>query len=157
MLTQFSRLNLDTDGRYATDSELRFLEDYLASAEIRARVYEKIRDNEAAILVEVETRMHELNKDNCLYTMGEHEKEVCRRDRKQAILYSSAAMLMNDLDRLRDGLLIWLQTIVRAVGYKSFVRNHYPVIQEVIQQYLTPEEAKFILPALQLDSTILGA
>lgn len=157
MLTQFSKLNLKADGRYATDQELQFLENYLASAEIRGSAYQKIRDNEAAILAEVENRMHELNKDNCLFMMGDHETEICRRDRQNAVRYSSAAMLIDDLDRLRDGLLVWVQTIVRAMGYQSFVRNHYPVIQEVIQQYLTPEETKFILPALQLDSTILGA
>ncbi|MEA5510119.1 allophycocyanin [Crocosphaera sp. UHCC 0190] len=157
MLTQFSRLSLEADGRYATDAELGFIESYLDSVDMRVSTYEKIRDNEVAILLEVEAKMHELNKDNCLYTMGEHEKEICRRDRKNAIRYASSAMLINDLDRLRDGLLIWVQTIVRAVGYKFFVRTHYPTIQAVIKKYLTPEEAAFILPALQLDSTILGA
>lgn len=66
-------------------------------------------------------------------------------------------MLINDLDYLRDGLLVWLQTIIRAVGYERFVRSYYPIIQEVIQQYLTPEEASYILPALELDCTILAA
>ncbi|EAZ90518.1 globin family protein [Crocosphaera chwakensis] len=157
MLTQFSKLSLDTDRRYATDSELKFIEDYLESVDMRIQTYEKIMASEEAILQEVDAKMHELNENNCLYKMDEHGKEICRRDRKQAIKYSSAAMLVNDLDRLRDGLLIWLQTIVRAVGYERFVRNHYPIIQEVIKQYLTAEEAKFILPALQLDCTILGA
>ncbi|GBF82306.1 allophycocyanin [Aphanothece sacrum] len=157
MLTQLSRLNLQADGQYATDQELQFLEDYLNSAEQRIRTYEKIRENESSILVEVETKMHELNKNNSLFFMGQHEKEICRRDRQNAVRYSSAAMLINDLDRLRDGLLIWVQTIVRAVGYKYFVGTHYPIIQEVIKQYLTPEEAALILPALQIDCTILGA
>ncbi len=157
MLTQFSKLTLDTDGRYATDSELKFIEDYLESANMRIQTYEKIKAHEEAILQEVDAKMHQLNENNCLYKMDEHGKEICRRDRKNAVRYSSAAMLINDLDRLRDGLLIWVQTIVRAVGYPRFVRNHYPIIQEVIQQYLTPDEAKFILPALQVDCTILGA
>lgn len=157
MLSQFSKLSLDTDGRYATDSELKFIEDYLESIDMRIQTYERIKVNEEAILQEVEAKMHELNQNNCLYKMDEHGKEICRRDRKNAVKYSNAAMLVDDLDRLRDGLLIWLKTIVRAVGYERFVRNHYPIIQEVIKQYLTPEEAKFILPALQLDCTILGA
>lgn len=157
MLTQFSKLTLDTDGRYATDGELQFIEDYLESVDIRVNTYEKIKANEEAILQEVDAKMHELNENNCLYQMNEHGQEICRRDRKQAIKYTSAAMVINDLDRLRDGLLIWLQKIVKAVGYERFVRTHYPIIQEVIQQYLTPEEAKFILPAFQLDCTILGA
>lgn len=157
MLTQLSRLNLHADGRYATDQELQFLEDYLNSADQRINTYQKVRENEVSILLEVEAKMHELNKDNCLFYMTQHEIEICRRDRQNAVRYSSAAMLINDLDRLRDGLLIWVQTIVRAVGYKHFVRTHYPIIQEVIKGYLTPEEAAFILPALQLDCTILGA
>ena len=109
------------------------------------------------ILQEVEVKMHELNKNNVLFKMGEHEIQICRRDRKNAVRYANAAMLINDLDRLRDGLLIWVHTIVRAIGYKHFVKTHYPVIQEVVQQYLTPEEADLILPALQVDHTILSA
>ncbi len=157
MLTQFSHLSLDTDGRYATDSELQFIDDYLQSVEMRIETYEKIMVNQEAILQEVDSKMHKLNENNCLYKMDKNGQEVCRRDRKNAIKYTTAAMLINDLERLRDGLLIWLQTIVKAVGYDRFVRTHYPIIQEVIQQYLTPEEAKLILPAFQLDCTILGA
>ncbi|ACK65133.1 Phycobilisome protein [Rippkaea orientalis PCC 8801] len=157
MFKELGRLNLDLNDRYATDDELQFLEDYLNSAEKRISVYEKIRDNEQSILEEVEAKMHELNKNNVLFRMGEHEIQICSRDRKNAVRYASAAMLIDDLDRLRDGLLIWVQTIVRAIGYKHFVKTHYPVIQEVIQKYLTPEEAALIMPALQLDHTILSA
>ncbi len=157
MLTQFSNLSLDTDGRYATDSELEFINDYLESVDMRIQTYEKIQANEEAIVHEVDAKMQELNKNDSLFKMDENARRVCLRDRKNAIKYTSAAMLVNDLDRLRDGLLIWLQTIVKAVGYERFVRTHYPMIQEVIEQYLTPEEAKYILPAFQLDCTILGA
>ncbi|MGK7879262.1 MAG: allophycocyanin, partial [Crocosphaera sp.] len=137
MLTQFSHLSLDTDGRYATDSELQFIDDYLESVEMRIETYEKIMVNQEEIFQEVDAKMHKLNENNCLYKMDEHGQEVCQRDRKNAIKYTTAAMLIDDLDRLRDGLLIWLQTIVKAVGYNRFVRTHYPIIQEVIQQYLT--------------------
>ncbi|MGK7881705.1 MAG: allophycocyanin [Crocosphaera sp.] len=156
MLTQFSSLSLDTDGRYATDSELQFINDYLESVDMRIQTYEKIKAHEEEIVHEVDARMQELNKNDCLFKMDENSRRVCLRDCKQVIKHTSAAMLVNDLDRLRDGLLIWLQTIVKTVGYKRFARNHYPMIQEVMQQYLTPEEAKYILPAFQLDCTILG-
>ncbi len=72
MLTQFSKLSLDTDGRYATDSELKFIEDYLDSVDIRISTYEKIKSYEEEILQEVDAKMHELNKNNCLYKMDEH-------------------------------------------------------------------------------------
>ena len=157
MLTQFSNLSVNTDGRYSTDSELEFINDYLESMAMRVQTYEKIQANEEAIVQEVDEKMQELNKNDSLFKMDENTKIVCLRDRKNAIKYTSAAMLINDLDRLRDGLLIWLKTIVKAVGYDRFVRTHYPIIQEVIQEYLTPEEAKYILPAFQLDCTILGA
>lgn len=157
MLTQLARLSLEVDGRYATDQELQFLEEYLDSVDLRIRTYEKIRDHEAEILPEVEAQMQALNQNNQLFVMGDYEIEICRRDRKNAVRYSSAAMLMDDLDRLREGILIWVQTIVRAIGWKRYVQNHYPVIQEVIKQYLTPEEAELIMLALQLDHAILGS
>ncbi|BAU65753.1 Phycobilisome protein [Stanieria sp. NIES-3757] len=157
MLTKLARLSLEVDGRYATDRELQFLEDYLESVDLRIRTYEKIREHEAEILPEVEAQMQALNQNNQLFVMGDYEIEICRRDRKNAVRYSSAAMLMDDLDRLREGILIWVQTIVRAIGWKRYVQNHYPVIQEVMKQYLLPEEAELIMLALQLDHTILGS
>jgi hypothetical protein len=157
MLTQLARLSLEFDSRYASDRDLQFIQDYLESVDLRIRTYEKIRDREAEILPEVEAKMRTLNQNNQLFVMGDHEIEICRRDRKNAVRYSSAAMLIDDLDRLREGILIWVQTIVRAIGWKRYVQNHYPVIQEVIKQYLTPEEADLIMPALQLDHTILGS
>ena len=126
MLTQFSNLSVNTDGRYATDSELEFINDYLESMAMRVQTYEKIQANEEAIVQEVDEKMQELNKNDSLFKMDENTKIVCLRDRKNAIKYTSAAMLINDLDRLRDGLLIWLKTIVKAVGYDRFVRNSLP-------------------------------
>lgn len=45
MLTQFSNLSVNTDGRYATDSELEFINDYLESMAMRVQTYEKIQAN----------------------------------------------------------------------------------------------------------------
>ncbi|AFZ37116.1 phycobilisome protein [Stanieria cyanosphaera PCC 7437] len=156
MLTQLTRLSLEVDGRYATDQELQFLEEYLDSVDLRIRTYEKIRDHEAEIIPEVEAKMRALNQNNQLFVMGDYEIEICRRDRKNAICYSCTAMLMDDLDRLREGTLIWFQTIVRAIGWKRYVQNHYPTIQEVIKNYLTPEEAELIMVVFQVEHNILG-
>ena len=45
MFKQLTRLSIDADGRYATDDELKFLDDYLATVETRVSTYETIREN----------------------------------------------------------------------------------------------------------------
>jgi hypothetical protein len=60
------------------------------------------------------------------------------------------------LDRLREGLLIWYQTIVRAYNYTEYAKISYKVIQETIKEFLEPDEVAMVLPALKLDHTILS-
>lgn len=49
MLRQFSNLTVEADGRYATDNELEFLENYFDSYEVRLSAYVKIRDSATEI------------------------------------------------------------------------------------------------------------
>jgi len=53
-------------------------------------------------------------------------------------------------------LLLWLQTILGAVQVKHISAVTYDVMQKVIKQYLTAEEASLFLPILEMDRTLLG-
>jgi hypothetical protein len=155
MLKQLARLSVEADGRYATADELQFLKDYLQSVDQRLSAYEKIRDAEEKIIPQVEEIKRSL--DPNLFVMGSRDiTEVCRRDMTNVIRCSAAALLINDLDRLRAGLLVWYQTIVRAFNYQRYAEITYQIIQDVVKEYLTAEEAELMLPILQLDHTILG-
>ncbi|NJN48761.1 MAG: phycobilisome protein, partial [Alkalinema sp. RL_2_19] len=43
MLSQMQRLTTATEGRYATDEELRFLPEYLRSYELRMQTYQQLQ------------------------------------------------------------------------------------------------------------------
>ena len=155
MLKQLARLSLEADGRYATDQELQFLKNYLQSVDQRISSYEKIRDAEEEIMNQVETKMRSI--DPKLFFRGSQDlTEVCKRDRKHTLRCSAAAMLINDLDRLREGFLLWQRTIMHAFKDERPTQVHYEVLPEIIRQYLTPKEAELIMPVLQLNQSILS-
>lgn len=157
MLQQLTRLSIDTDGRYATDSELKFLEDYLESAETRISAYEKIRDSEEKWIHHLKMRIRALNPQQVLFQRGKYDMTgIWERDMRMLMYCTTAAMLINDLDRLREGTLIWHQTITKAQKVQQITRETFGILVEIIGQYLTPEEAKCIIPGLQLDQAVLG-
>lgn len=155
MFKQLTRLTIDTDGRYATDEELQFLQDYLASAEDRITMYEKVREHEEQIIYRWEAAKRGVKED--VFHMGERDvTEICRRDMTNVFRCSATSVLFNDLDRLREGLLIWYQTIVRAYNYTQYAKVSYLIIQETIKEFLNEAETALLMPALKLDHTILS-
>lgn len=156
MFKPLTRLTIDADGRYATDQELQFLQDFLDTSETRVSAYEKIRDNEEQIIHRWEAQKRGLPQDT--FHMGDRDvTEICRRDMTNVFRCSITAILFADLDRLREGLLIWYQTIVRAYNYTEYAKISYKVIQETIKEFLEPDEVAMLLPALKLDHTVLGS
>lgn len=155
MLKQLARLSVEADGRYATAEELQFLKDYLQSLELRVSAYEKIQSAEEKIIHLVEEKKQSLNAN--LFQLNSRDiTQVCRRDMVNVLRCSAAALLINDFDRLRDGLLLWYQTIVRAFKYERYAQVTYQVIQDAVNQYLTPEEAALFRPILELNHIILS-
>ena len=155
MLTQLSKLSLDADGRYASDSELQFMENYLNSTELRISAYEKIRYNEEQIIEDWETERNNM-KEPFFENGGEYVKSMSHRDITIILRCSATAMLINDLDKLRDGMLIWVQTVFRACGMNECSTNIYRILQEIVPRYLSPEETQLILPTLQLNQTVFS-
>ncbi len=155
MLTELSKLSVDADGRYASDSELQCIDNYLNSAELRISAYEKIRDNEEKIIADWETERNNM-KEPFFHNGGEYVKSMSHRDISIILRCSATAMLINDLDKLRDGMLIWVQTVFKACGMNECSKNIYPVLQEIIPNYLSPEETKLMLPTLQLNQAVLS-
>ncbi len=156
MLKQLANLSIETDGRYATDEELQFLQDYLRSIEPRIHVYEKLRQH-AEEIIELVEEEKQITNPYLFQMKGYDITDICRRDMTNIFRCTAAAMLIGDLDRLREGLLIWYQTLVRAYDYTRYAQINYRLIQEMVKRFLTPEEMEFILPALQLNQTILSA
>lgn len=155
MLSQLKNLSLETDGRYATDAELAFLKSYLQSARQRISAYEKIRDAEDAIMDQADAKLMDI--DSQVFQKGSKDyKETCHRDRKNTLRYAATAMLFNDLDRLRDGLLLWQRTIVHAVKDEHASTLTWQEMPEILRAHLTLEEADLMMPALHLNQALLN-
>lgn len=155
MLNQLSRLSLEADGRYASSQELQPLKDYIQSLDMRVSAYKKIQAAEAEIINSVEAKMQATNPN--LFRKGNRDvTKVCKRDRIDVLRYSMAALLSNDLDRLQQNFLLWYQTIIRAHQDGKAAGVSYQIMQEVVKQYLTSEEAALLSPILGLNKVILG-
>jgi hypothetical protein len=158
MLKQLTNLTIEADGRYATDAELKFLHNYLDSVEQRVEIYEKIRDRQDSLIAQVrseKTMLAAEGRDN-FSNQNDHQKELCLRDLGSVIRCSAAAILLDEPDRIKEALLLWYYTIVRAFNYLEQAHITYQNLDKAIQQQLTPEQAKLAAPILRLNHTILS-
>jgi hypothetical protein len=158
VLKQLSSLTVEADGRYATDRELQFLKDYLQSVDQRISAYEKVRDAADTIIAEMEAEKNLRNqteKEKLFYIGSDDRSQTCLRDMRGILRCSAAAMLVDDLERMRQAVLLWYYTIVRAFGYQKDAEVIYRLLEELVEKNLTEEEAELMKPILQLNCTIL--
>lgn len=155
MLSNFKKLTISTDGRYATDDELEFLDDYLTSYELRLRIYQKLQASEQQIVQQVQTKLKAL--DPSLLISGQQDLTAkWKRDTIRVLRYSAVAVLTDDLTTFQERLLLWFQTIMRAFGAQRSCEMTYLVMQDVMQHYFTPQELSYITPVLELNRSALG-
>ena len=156
MLSQLQELGKTADGRYATDAELEFLSHYLKSFNLRLSAYTKVQAAEVKIIQEVQNQMRSLDPSLFWSDQGDATSKW-RRDTIRVLRYSAIAMLFNDAELLRDHLLYWMQTIMKAFGAQRSCEVTYQVMQDVVCQHLTPAEAKLLCPILELNRLMLGS
>jgi hypothetical protein len=155
MLNQLDRLCLEVEGRYATAQELQTLKDYFPTINPRMSAYQKLRDGEDEIIARLEMRMRE--KQPNIFLVGTNDvTAMYQRDTKTLLRITLASMLIEDLDRLRENLLLWHQTIVKAFKFGHVSALAHNTMPEIIQQLLTPEEYAVIKPIFILNQTVLG-
>lgn len=156
MLSQFSHLSLQADGRYADDAELQFISDYTQSFHLRLQTYEKLQASESQIVQQVYDKIRVLNPH--LFRLGNDDlSNKWKRDTIRTLRYSAAAMLVNDPATLEERFLSWFQTIMRSFGAQRSCDLTYQVMQEVVKQHLTVTQANLFCPILALNQRYLGA
>ena len=153
MLTQLTRLSVAADGRYAKPEELQFLKGYFQSFDERVSAYEKIRTAEEEIIRQVEAKMRSMDPSLFRSVSGDIT-DTWRKDVVQLLRYAAAALLFNDQDRLREGLLIWHTTIAKSYKFDRTCKTTFKVMPEVARQYLTPQEAALFCPILELNHIV---
>lgn len=156
MLQQLEHLSLSAEGRYATSEELQFMRNYLSSVDLRLSIYQKIRDGEEEIINQLEAQILKIQADIFQISSGD-VSSFYQRDTKSILRKAISAMLSDDLDRLREHVLLWHRTIIKAVGVRHIAEITHNTMPEVIKQFLTPQEFSLLEPILQLNQAVLTA
>ena len=156
MLSQLQILSYKTDGRYATDEELKVIIDFVRSFQLRAQTYQQLQASEVQIVQQVYAKIKA--SEPGLFMSGNVDVSAkWKRDTIRVLRYSAIAMLLDDPDSLREKLLFWMRTIMKAFGAERSCNVTYAVMQQVIQQHLSPTQASLFCPILEMNRQILGS
>lgn len=155
MLSQLNKLSIVTDGRYATDAELKFLADYVRTFRQRVQTYQQIQQLEGRMVQAVYERLRQIE-PTLFLSDGKDITLKWKQDTIRVLRYSAIAMLLNDPLTLRERLLFWFQTIMKAFGAQKSCQLTYVVMQEVVKQHLGSEQAALFCPILEINRQILG-
>ena len=155
MLSQLQTLVREVDGRYATDAELMFLQTYLQTARPRFSTYQKIQKAEKAIIQQVRQKLIAI--DPQLLHRGKVDLSgKWQRDTIRGLRFCAHALLVADEDGLEENFLLWFQSVMRAFKAQQSCKQTYKVMQDVVRQYLTPQEAELFCPILAQARLLLG-
>lgn len=155
MLSELNALGAATDGRYANDAELQFMEDYLQSFDRRCQAYLEIQKLEATLIKEVEAKLKA--RDPQLLMRGiENFASKWRADTIRVLRISALAMLIDDPERHKQRLLYWFQTLMRAFRTQRSCDVTYRLLQESARRHLSADGAELICPILELNRVMLG-
>lgn len=155
MLSQFKALSNKVDGRYATDAELQFIEDYLSSFSLRKHIYLKLQSLEATIVNEVQERIR-ASEPKLMERGGQNLANKWKQDTIRVLRYSAIAVLLDDAELHQERFLFWFQTVMRAFGTQQSCDMTYTIMQDVIQKHLKPLEFQIVQPIIELNRAALG-
>lgn len=159
MLKQLHQLTVDADGRYATEEELSFLREYILSAKTRSKIYKKLREMRSDIALQTEQKVVEGDEDIFIVN-GKDYKPMFHRDQGIDLRYTAATVLSGDLERLKQSLLLWYKTILKAArpnNVKTWTEMTYKVKPAIVLSTLEDDERKYVEPILSLNQSVLGS
>lgn len=148
MLSQIQALVRDAEGRYATDAELQFLEDYTQDFPSRLRAYQNLRKQERTLIQQAYNQLKANHPE--LFPVG--QKEAVRkwqRDTIWVLRSSGVAMLLDDVDTLRDRMMLWFQTIMRAFGVHKTCYLTYSTLKTLAPQVMGAEDGALLAEVLE--------
>lgn len=155
MLSQIEALVREVDGRYATDAELIFLQNYLQTARLRFSTYQKMQKAEPEIIRQVKQKLKATNPQ--LLRRGKVDlSPKWQRDTVRVFRHCVHALLVADEQGLEENFLLWFQSVMRSFKAQKSCDVTYKVMQDVVRQYLTPQEAELFCPILGQARRLLG-
>ena len=144
------------EGRYFGAAEKAALREFTLGLEARLAAMDEIAAKETVI---VERAVREV-----VAAYPDIEKkyktamQTCVRDVTLVVRYVTQAMVRSDPQYLNDGLLTWLATILKGVGFAPhFIEDTYKILGLSANKELSPATAKLFQPFwLQCASVLSG-
>ncbi len=156
MLSKLQQLGTDADGRYASDDELKFMDTYINSFEVRANAYRQIKAAEKEIVEAVLTKLQK-SQPSLLAKRGEDIQNKWKQDTFRVLRYSAMTVLLDDPELLRQQFLYWFQTIMQAFGAQEACNVTYLIMQDVVRATLPKDVADLLCPILEMNRELLGS
>jgi hypothetical protein len=156
MLSKLQQLGTNTDGRYASDDELQFMDTYINSFDVRVNAYRQIKAAEKEIVDTVLTKLQK-SQPNLLAARGEDMQNKWKQDTFRVLRHSAMAVLLDDPKHLREQFLYWFQTIMQAFGAQEACNATYLIMQDVVRDVLPKDIADLLCPILEMNRELLGA
>ncbi len=155
MLKAFKDLADKTEGRYATDAELQFINDYVASYPLRLSTYYKMQQVERDFVENVYQKLTAID-PALLQTGDKNLTSKWKGDTMRVLRHSAIALLLDDAEIHQERFLYWFQTIMRAFGAQRSCDATYAIMQDVAKKELSDSEASLLCPILELNRVALG-
>lgn len=156
MLSKLQQLGTDADGRYASDTELQFMDTYITSFDSRVEAYRCIKASETAIVEAVLAKM-QASYPKLLLPKGEDMQGKWKQDTLRVLRHSAMTVLLDDPELLRQQFLYWFQTIMQAFGAQEACNITYLVMQNVVKDLLPKNIADLLCPILEINRDLLGS
>lgn len=155
MLNQLQQLAFAVDGRYANDSELQFIVDYVQTFDLRVQTYLKLQELESTLVQQAYIKMRSI--DPALFNYNDADiSNKWKQDTIRVLRYVAVTVLLNDSETLRQRFLLWFQTVMKAFGTQQSCDITYQVLQTVIKQHLALSQVNLVCPILELTRRTLS-
>lgn len=144
-----------SDGRYLNQSEQAALREWSQGLDARLAAMAEISTKEVSIVEQTVKEVFAAYPD--IQKKYKNAMQTCIRDETLVLRYVTQAMVRNDPQYLNDGLLTWLATILKGVGFAAhFIEDTYKTMSLVASRELTPASAKLIQPFVAQCAAVLS-
>lgn len=133
------QLILQADGRYLSDPELQPLQQYLGSFPLRFNTYRLLQEHSQTLVLQTLRKTIQAHRK----TIQEHGAK-CQRDMSYTLECLARSVLLDDAQGFREGYVLWMQNITRALHKESSAIDAYRILQEEVSATFPKDSAQLV-------------
>jgi hypothetical protein len=141
MGSQIEQVLIEAEARYLQADGIDQLKHFVKGWSQRLSIYQTLREQEPQILL---TAMGHLQSEKLGLTP--QVLSLCQQDLALTLRQAAMAMLLQDEDLLKQGLLEWLEEQVRLYNLQQVYETAFRSLQTALKTCLSPAQLEFIKP-----------